>query len=72
MPRLNITLQEDLLAELSRTVEPRKRSKFIQEAVARSLKELRHQRLAREYEEASADMRRINMELEGAIGDGID
>jgi metal-responsive CopG/Arc/MetJ family transcriptional regulator len=72
LARLNITLQEDLLAELSRAVEPRKRSKFIQEAVARSLKELRDRRLAREYKEASADMRRINMELESVIGDGID
>lgn len=72
MARLNITLREDLLAELSRTVEPRKRSKFIQEAVARSLRELRERRLAREYEAASADMRRVNKELEGAIGDGID
>jgi metal-responsive CopG/Arc/MetJ family transcriptional regulator len=72
LARLNITLQEDLLAELSREVEPRKRSKFIQEAVARSLKELRDRRLAREYMEASADMRGTNMELEGVIGDGID
>jgi len=72
LARLNITLREDLLAELSRTVEPRKRSKFIQEAVARSLRELRERRLAREYEAASADMRRVNKELEGAIGDGID
>ena len=72
MPRINITLHEDLLEELSRTVKPRKRSKFIQEAVARSLEEVRNQRLAREYEEASADMRRVNAEMEGAIGDGID
>jgi metal-responsive CopG/Arc/MetJ family transcriptional regulator len=72
LTRLNITLQEDLLAELSRSVAPRKRSKFIQEAVARSLKELRDRRLAREYEEAAAEIRRINMEMEGAIGDGID
>jgi len=72
LPRINITLHEDLLEELSRTVKPRKRSKFIQEAVARSLEEVRNQRLAREYEEASADMRRVNAEMEGAIGDGID
>lgn len=72
MPRLNITLREDLLEELSRTVKPRKRSKFIQEAVARALEEIRNQRLAREYEEASADMRRVNAEMEGAICDGID
>ncbi|MDY6990472.1 MAG: hypothetical protein SWQ30_20715 [Thermodesulfobacteriota bacterium] len=72
MPRLNITLREDLLEELSRTVKPRKRSKFIQDAVARALEEIRNQRLAREYEEASADMRRVNAEMEGAICDGID
>jgi metal-responsive CopG/Arc/MetJ family transcriptional regulator len=72
LPRLNITLQEDLLAELTRAVEPRKRSRFIQEAVTRSLKELRDLRLAREYEEASAEIRRINLELEGTVGDGLD
>lgn len=72
MPRINITLNEDLLAELSRTVKPRKRSRFIQEAVARALEEIRNQRLAREYEEAAANMRRVNAEMEGAVGDGID
>jgi len=72
LPRINITLHEDLLEELSRSVKPRKRSKFIQEAVSRALEEIRNQRLAREYEEASAGMRRVNAEMEGAIGDGID
>ncbi|MDY6951486.1 MAG: hypothetical protein SWE60_08240 [Thermodesulfobacteriota bacterium] len=60
------------MAELSRTVKPRKRSRFIQEAVARALEEIRNQRLAREYEEAAANMRRVNAEMEGAVGDGID
>jgi metal-responsive CopG/Arc/MetJ family transcriptional regulator len=72
LPRLNITLREDLLAELSRVVGHRKRSRFIQEAVARSLRELREKRLAHEYREASAGMRRINKQLEGALGDGLD
>lgn len=72
MPRLNITLQEELLAELTRTVEPRKRSRFIQEAVTRSLKELRDRRLAHEYEDSSAEIRRVNLELEGPLGDGLD
>jgi metal-responsive CopG/Arc/MetJ family transcriptional regulator len=69
---LNITLKQDLLDELSRVVGPRKRSRFIQAAVARSLKDLRNQELAREYRDASAEMRRIDSELEGVTADGLD
>jgi metal-responsive CopG/Arc/MetJ family transcriptional regulator len=72
LTRLNITLSEEILTELSREVEPRKRSRFIRDAVARSLKEIRERRLAREYEEASSEIRRIDNELEGVIGDGLD
>lgn len=72
MTRFNITLPDDILAELCREVEPRKRSRFVRDAVARSLKEIRDRRLAREYEEASSEIRRINSELEGVIGDGLD
>ena len=70
--RINISLPKDILTEISKTVEPRKRSRFIAEAIQTSLRERRSQRLAAEYEEASADMRRINQELEGAISDGLD
>ncbi len=72
MARLNITFSDDLLAELYREVEPRKRSRFVHDAVARSLREIRDLRLAREYEEASSETRSVNSELEGVIGDGLD
>jgi metal-responsive CopG/Arc/MetJ family transcriptional regulator len=70
--RINISLPEDLLDDISREVGSRKRSRFIAEAVARSLKEQRDRRLAAEYEAAAAEISRINRELEGAAGDGID
>lgn len=70
--RINISLPEDAFKELSRDIEPRKRSRFIAQAVKKSLKDLRRQRLAAEYEEASAEIRRINQELEGTISDGLD
>jgi metal-responsive CopG/Arc/MetJ family transcriptional regulator len=70
--RVNISLPEELLKEISREVGPRKRSRFITQAIARSLKELKDQKLAAEYEEASAEISRINQELEGAVADGLD
>lgn len=70
--RVNISLPEDLLDEISREVGPRKRSRFITQAIARSLKELKDQKLAAEYEEAAAEISRINKDLEGAIADGLD
>ncbi len=70
--RINISLPDALLEELSREVGPRKRSRFIAEAVERSLKEQRDRRLAAEYEAAADEISRINAELEGAIGDGVD
>jgi hypothetical protein len=36
------------------------------------LKKERAQRLAVEYQEAAAEARKINKELEGAISDGLD
>jgi hypothetical protein len=38
----------------------------------RSLKEIKKQKLAAEYEEASAEIKKINKELEGVISDGLD
>jgi len=70
--RINISLPEDVHSELSKEVESRKRSKFITEAIKSLIKERRDLRLASEYQEASAEIRRINQELEGVIGDGLD
>jgi len=70
--RINVSLPEETFKEISRDIEPRKRSRFITQAVKRSLKELKKQRLAAEYEEAAAEIKRINQELEGAISDGLD
>jgi metal-responsive CopG/Arc/MetJ family transcriptional regulator len=70
--RINISLPEETYKELSREVESRKRSRFITQAVKRSLKEMRRKRLAAEYEEAGKDIRRINQDLEGALSDGLD
>jgi len=70
--RINISLPEDAFKELSKDIEPRKRSRFIAQAVKKSLKDLKKQRLAVEYEEAAAEIRRVNQEFEGTISDGLD
>jgi len=70
--RINISLPQELFNELAGDVEPRKRSRFIAKAIERYLKEQKANRLAAEYEEASAEIRRVNQELEGAISDGLD
>jgi len=70
--RINISLPKDLLDEVSNEVEPRKRSRFIAEALERLLRERQAERLAAEYREAAAEIRRVNQELEGAISDGLD
>jgi metal-responsive CopG/Arc/MetJ family transcriptional regulator len=72
LTRVSINLSEDLLAEISEVVGPRQRSRFISEAIIRSLKELRAKKLAVEYQEAASEIRKINEELEGTIGDGLD
>ena len=70
--RINISLPKRTFKELSRNIEPGKRSRFIAQAVIKSLKEIRNERLAAEYEEAAAETRRINQELEGVTADGLD
>jgi hypothetical protein len=70
--RVNITLPPEVLSELSQSVEPRKRSRFIADSVVRSLKELKAKRLALEYEEAGAEIRRVNDDLDGTMNDGLD
>jgi len=70
--RINVSLPQEIFTELTRDVEPRKRSRFITEAIERFLKERRAKKLAAEYEEASAEIRRVNQELEGVVSDGLD
>jgi metal-responsive CopG/Arc/MetJ family transcriptional regulator len=72
MARININVPEEVLDEISEVVEPRKRSRFITEAILRSLNELRGKKLALEYEEAAEEIRKVNRDLEGAIADGLD
>lgn len=70
--RMNVSVPEEVFKEISRHIEPRKRSQFITQAVKRSLNELKKQRLAAEYEEVAAEIRRVNEELEGVVSDGLD
>ena len=70
--RINISLPKEIFAELSSEVEPRKRSRFITEAVARFLKERRAQRLASEYKAAAEGITWVNQEIEGAISYGLE
>ncbi|MCX5884734.1 MAG: hypothetical protein NT096_02290 [Proteobacteria bacterium] len=70
--RINISLPERVFKELSSNIEPRKRSRFIAESIKSSLKGRKAQRLAAEYEEGSAEITRVNQELEGVISDGLD
>ena len=70
--RINISLPGEVFAALSEEVESRKRSHFIAEAVSSFIKEKRDRRLAAEYQEAAAEIRRVNDEFEGVINDGLD
>ena len=70
--RINISLPKEVLSEITQKIEPRKRSRFITEAIVRSLKEQRNRRLAAEYEEAAAEIKRLNQEMEGTLSDGLD
>ena len=70
--RINISLPKEVFKEIAKDVGPRKRSRFITEAITNQLKKQKAQKLAAEYKEASAEIRRINKELEGVISDGLD
>jgi metal-responsive CopG/Arc/MetJ family transcriptional regulator len=70
--RINVSLPKTVVAELSKRLPPRKRSKFIAEAVKKQLQDQKAQRLAAEYQEAAAEIRRINRDLEGTLSDGLD
>jgi metal-responsive CopG/Arc/MetJ family transcriptional regulator len=69
--RINVSVPQEVYTELSE-IEPRKRSRFITDAVKHFLKERKGGKLAAEYKEASNEIRRINQELEGVISDGFD
>lgn len=70
--RINVSLPNELFERLSQEVEPRKRSRFISEAIELVLREQKAERLAAEYIEAAAEIRSANKELEGVINDGLD
>ena len=69
--RINVSVPQEVYTELSE-IEPRKRSRFITDAVKHFLRERKERKLAAEYEEASSEIRRIHQELEGVISDGLD
>ncbi len=69
--RINVSIPQEVYMELSE-IESRKRSRFITEAVKHLLKERKERKLAAEYKEASAEIKRIDQELEGVISDGLD
>lgn len=69
--RINISLPEEVMSEITQKIELRKRSRFITEAIVRSLKEQRNRRLAAEYEEAAEEIKRVNQEMEGTLSDGL-
>jgi len=71
LARININVPEEILEEISQVVGPRKRSRFITDAIIRSLNELREKKLAVEYEEAADEIMRVNREIEGVVGDGL-
>ena len=69
--RINASIGKETFDELNRAVKPRKRSRFISKAIKDALRQEKAQRLAAEYQEASAEIRRVNRELEGLIEDGL-
>ena len=70
--RINVSIPKDVFGEMSHEVESRKRSQFITEAIKRLIKEKRDQKLASDYREAAEEIRRVNLELEGVVNDGLD
>ena len=51
--RINISLPKTVVVELSKRIPPRKRSKFIAEAVKKQLRDQKARKLAAEYQEAA-------------------
>jgi metal-responsive CopG/Arc/MetJ family transcriptional regulator len=69
--RINVSLPKEVASELSKRLPPRKRSQFITEAVKKLLKEQRANKLAAEYEEAAAEIKRVSQDLAGTLNDGL-
>jgi len=69
--RINVSLPKEVVSELSKRLPPRKRSQFITEAVKKHLKEQRANKLAAEYEEAAAEIKRVSQDLAGTLNDGL-
>ena len=64
---MNVSLPKETFDELNKTIQPRKRSRFISKAIKDALKEQKAERLAREYAEAAEESRRVNQELEEGL-----
>jgi metal-responsive CopG/Arc/MetJ family transcriptional regulator len=69
--RVNISIPESTYSELKEEVPSRERSKFITSAIKKMIDEMRRDRLAREYREASKEIHRVNKDLEGTLNDGL-
>jgi metal-responsive CopG/Arc/MetJ family transcriptional regulator len=69
--RINVSLPKEVVLELSKKLPPRKRSQFITEAVKKHLKEQKAKKLAAEYEEAAAEIKKVNQDLAGVLDDGL-
>jgi metal-responsive CopG/Arc/MetJ family transcriptional regulator len=69
--RINVSLPREVVSELSKRLPPRKRSQFITEAVKKHLKEQKAKKLAAEYEEAAAEIKKVNQDLAGVLDDGL-
>ena len=69
--RINVSLPKEVALELSKKLPPRKRSQFITEAVKKHLKEQKAKKLAAEYEEAAAEIKKVNQDLAGVLDDGL-
>ena len=74
--RLNITIPIDLAQSLNRLAEPRRRSRFIAEALRRRIQEMEKESLEKKLEEgyrvAAAESLAISKEFEAADLEGWD
>ncbi len=70
--RINVSLPKNVLKELGREAPEKQRNQFIREAVLALIKGKRAARLARDYQEAAAEIHRLNQEMEGTVNDGLD
>ena len=70
--RLNISLPDEIVAELDAEAGPRQRSHFICDAITSLLKIRRELRLAQEYRQAAKEARQTDQELNGVTSDGLD